>query len=231
MWFLIVYMDFFGEDGQVQSILNYLKIKYTHSGVMTSSVLMNKEISKKFFSSMGVKSPPSISLDKINQQKIIYPIIVKPINGGSSNGLLKIKNENEFNYFLKKNNKKLESFLFEKFIDGREITVGILDNKICGIMEIVFDSEIYDYKNKYIQIADHIINPDIPNHIKKKLCEISLDIHKGTNCNCISRLDFRYDQKKRRSFFIGSKYSAWFNKKFFITRDGKRKWNKFFSTL
>ena len=193
---------FFGEDGQVQSILNYLKIKYTHSGVMTSSVLMNKEISKKIFSSMGVKSPPSISLDKINQQKIIYPIIVKPINGGSSNGLLKIKNENEFNYFLKKNNKKLESFLFEKFIDGREITVGILDNKICGIMEIVFDSEIYDYKNKYIQIADHIINPDIPNHIKKKLCEISLDIHKGTNCNCISRLDFRYDQKKDEVFLL-----------------------------
>ena len=59
---------FFGEDGQVQSILNYLKIKYTHSGVMTSSILMNKEISKKIFSSMGVKSPPSISLDKINQQ-------------------------------------------------------------------------------------------------------------------------------------------------------------------
>ena len=138
----------------------------------------------------------------VDSMEIPIYIIVKPINGGSSNGLLKIKNENEFNYFLKKNNKKLESFLFEKFIDGREITVGILDNKICGIMEIVFDSEIYDYKNKYIQIADHIINPDIPNHIKKKLCEISLDIHKGTNCNCISRLDFRYDQKKDEVFLL-----------------------------
>ncbi len=193
---------FFGEDGQIQSILNYLNLPYTHSGVMTSSVLMNKEISKKIFSSMGVKSPPSMNLDEINQKKILSPFIVKPINGGSSNGLLKINNEREFNLFIKKNKKKLKNFLFEKFIDGREITVGILNNKICGIMEIVFDSEIYDYKNKYIQIAQHIINPDLPSNIKENLCEISLNVHKNTNCNCISRLDYRYDQKKEEFFLL-----------------------------
>ena len=64
-----------------------------------------------------------------------------------------------------KNKINLKIYIFEKFINGREITVGILDNKVCGIMEIIFDSEIYDYKNKYIQIADHIINPDIPINI------------------------------------------------------------------
>ena len=69
-------------------------------------------------------------------------------------------------------------------------------------MEIVFESEIYDYKNKYIQIADHIINPDIPTYIKEELCKISLDIHKGTDCNCISRLDFKYDQKKEKVFLL-----------------------------
>ena len=80
MWFLIVYMDF-GEDGQVQSILNYLKINaYSLWGYDIFSFNELKKFQKKFFSSMGVKSPPSISLDKINQQKIIYPIIVKPIN-------------------------------------------------------------------------------------------------------------------------------------------------------
>ena len=69
-------------------------------------------------------------------------------------------------------------------------------------MEIVFESEIYDYKNKYIQIADHIINPKIYlTKLKKNYSsKISLNIHKGT-CNCISRLDFRYDQKKKKFFY------------------------------
>ena len=67
----------------------------------------------------------------------------------------------------------MNKFLFEKFIYGREITVGILNNKICGLMEIVFDSEIYDYKNKYIQIAKHVTNPDLPLQIKRKLLKIA----------------------------------------------------------
>ena len=192
---------FFGEDGQIQSILNYLKFPYTHSGVTTSSVLMNKEISKKIFSSMGVKSPPSISLEKINEEENHYPLIAKPINGGSSNGLLKINNKNEFKLIFNENKKKHKDLMFEKFIEGREITVGILKNEVCGIMEIVFDSEIYDYKNKYIQIAKHIIDPDLPMHVKK-LSEISLNIHNNTNCNCISRLDFRYDEKKEEIFLL-----------------------------
>ena len=99
---------FFGEDGQIQSILNYLKIQYTHSGVMTSSILMNKEMSKKIFISLGVQTPPTITLDKIKKKKLTFPIIVKPINGGSSNGLLKIDSVDELNSFLKKKKKKIE---------------------------------------------------------------------------------------------------------------------------
>ena len=91
--------------------------------------------------------------------------------------------------------------MFEKFIYGREITVGILNNKICGLMEIVFDSEIYDYKNKYIQIAKHVTNPDLPLQIKRKLLKIAKNIHQSTGCNCISRLDFRYEPKKRKYIY------------------------------
>ena len=81
--------------------------------------------------------------------------------------LLKINNKNEFKLIFNENKKKHKDLMFEKFIEGREITVGILKNEVCGIMEIVFDSEIYDYKNKYIQIAKHIIDPDLPMHVKK----------------------------------------------------------------
>ena len=80
---------FFGEDGQIQSILNYLSIPYTHSGVLTSSLAMNKIISKKFYESLGIMCPKNF---KING-KINFPIIAKPVCGGSSNGLLKIENK------------------------------------------------------------------------------------------------------------------------------------------
>jgi len=193
---------FFGEDGQIQSILNYLNLKYTHSGVMTSSILMNKEISKKIFSSFGVNSPKSLTLEKIKQEKFENPIIAKPVNGGSSNGLLKIKDNMALNSFLEENKKNIDSYLFEEFIKGREITVGVLNNKVSGIMEIVFDSELYDYNNKYIKIAEHLINPNIPSHIRDKLHDISINVHKGTNCNCISRFDFRYDEEQDDVFLL-----------------------------
>tara|TARA_Y100000022_G_scaffold193335_1_gene196467 strand:- start:547 stop:1461 length:915 start_codon:yes stop_codon:yes gene_type:complete len=193
---------FFGEDGQVQSILNFLKIPYTHSGVMTSSVLMNKKISKIIFSKLNVLTPKSIDIMKKNFEKKIFPLIAKPVNGGSSNNLFKINNKKDLEFFLKKNQKIVDNFIFEEFIPGREITVGILENKICGVMEIVFNSEIYDFKNKYIKIAKHIINPKVPKLIFKRLNEISLKIHKIMGCNCISRLDFRYNEKKNEIYLL-----------------------------
>ena len=192
----------FGEDGQIQSILNYLKIPYTHSGVLTSAILMNKLISKKLFKSMGIRSPETFNQKKIRNQKLKFPIIIKPINGGSSYGLLKINNKKSLNEYL--NNKKIKKnkMLIEEFIDGRELTVGILENKICGLMEIKFNQEIYDYDNKYINIAEHINNPKLPKRIEKELIENSLKIHSSLNCNCISRIDFRYNEKKNKTYLL-----------------------------
>ncbi len=193
---------FFGEDGQIQSILNFLRIPYTHSGVMTSSVLMNKKISKIIFSSLNVLTPKSINIMKKKIEKKIFPLIAKPVNGGSSNNLFKINNEKDLGFFLKKKQKIIDNFIFEEFIPGREITVGVLDNKVCGVMEIVFNSEIYDFKNKYVKIAKHIINPNVPKPIIKELNQISLKIHKIMNCNCISRFDFRYNEKKNKIYLL-----------------------------
>ena len=192
----------FGEDGQIQSILNYLKIPYTHSGVLTSAILMNKLISKKLFQSMGIRSPESFSQNEIKNQKFKFPIIIKPINGGSSFGLLKINDKKSLNKYL--DNKKItkSKMLIEEFINGRELTVGILENKICGLMEIKFNQEIYDYDNKYINIAKHIINPELPKRIEKELIENSLKIHSSLNCNCISRIDFRYNDKTNKTYLL-----------------------------
>ena len=190
----------FGEDGQLQSILNYLKIPYTHSGVLASSIAMNKIISKYFYKSLGIRFPQNYDINsKFTNSS--YPFIVKPICGGSSKNLIKIENERQLNDF-KNNDTELYKYMVEEFIDGREITVGILEDKICGIMEIIFDSEIYDFKNKYQTIAKHVLDPKLPENVKKKLKDISLKIHKSLNCKCISRLDFRYNNKSKELFLL-----------------------------
>ena len=191
----------FGEDGQLQSILNYLKIPYTHSGVLASSIAMNKVISKYFYKALGIKFPQHFDINS-KFTKSSYPFIIKPICGGSSKNLLKIENQKQLNDFKKNDINKLHQYMVEDFIDGREITVGILEDKICGIMEIIFDSEIYDFKNKYQVIAKHVLNPKLPENVKKKLKDISLKVHKKINCKCISRLDFRYNTKSEELFLL-----------------------------
>ena len=191
----------FGEDGQLQSILNYLKIPYTHSGVLASSIAMNKVVSKYFYKSLGIRFPQNYDINsKFTNSS--YPFIVKPICGGSSKNLFKIENEKQLNDFKNNDNDELNKYMVEEYIDGREITVGILEDKICGIMEIIFDSEIYDFKNKYQVIAKHVLEPKLPENIKNKLKDISLKIHKALNCKCISRLDFRYNTKSKELFLL-----------------------------
>jgi D-alanine-D-alanine ligase len=193
---------YFGEDGQIQSILNYLKIPYTHSGVLTSAILMNKVISKKLFQSLGIRSPEFFNEYNINNKKLKFPLIIKPVNGGSSYGLIKVNNKKSLSEYLNKKKIKKSKMLIEEFIFGRELTVGILENKICGVMEIKFSEELYDYKNKYINIAEHIINPKLPKKIEKELIENSLKVHSSLNCNCISRIDFRYNEEKNKTYLL-----------------------------
>ena len=192
---------YFGEDGQIQSIMNLLGFSYTHSGVLASSMSMDKKKSKAFFKSLKISVPDEI--DPRNKKLKKFPIIAKPINGGSSNGINIIKNKDELNKFIKKIGLNLHRFIFENFIDGREITVGIVNNKVCGIMEIKFDSVLYDYNNKYVNVAKHILNPKLSKKIKDDLKKSSIKAHNSIGCNCVSRVDFRYDQKKKK------KYISW----------------------
>ena len=191
----------FGEDGQLQSILNYLKIPYTHSGVLASSIAMNKVVSKYFYKSLGIRFPKDYDINN-KFTNTSYPFIIKPICGGSSKNLLKIENQKQLNDFKNNDADELHKYMIEEFIDGREITVGILEDKICGIMEIIFESEIYDFKNKYQTIAKHVLDPKLPENVKQKLKDISLKIHRALNCKCISRLDFRYNTKSKELFLL-----------------------------
>ena len=146
----------FGEDGYIQSILEKLKIKYTHSGVISSFLAMNKILSKEIFIKNNILTPKFIKFSFNNNQKIStkllkkiekrlkFPVVIKPINEGSSVGINLIKKNTNINTFLK--NKYLDH-LMEEYIPGIDLTVGLMSGKVIGMLEVITEKEIYDYES------------------------------------------------------------------------------------
>ena len=197
----------YGEDGYVQSILEIEKINYTHSGVLASSLAIDKLISKKLFIKNNILTPKYIylSLDKnINKKKLIldvkkklsFPVVIKPLNEGSSVSVYICK---ESNFFT--NLKKLKNYneiLIEKYIPGREIQVAIMGNKKLGTIELIPKRKFYDYTAKYDKNAKtkHILPVNLPANKIKEVENIALKAHKITKCRGITRSDFRYNNNK-----------------------------------
>ncbi len=197
----------YGEDGYIQSILESEKVNYTHSGVLSSSLAIDKEISKKMFIKNNILTPAYIKFSfknnlniknikkKINKN-LRFPVVLKPINEGSSVGVY-ITNKKNFN----KNLMKLEKFkeiLIEKYIPGREIQAAILGNKKLGIIELKPKRKFYDYKAKYSASArtEHIIPVNISKKNYNKVNTIAMKAHKILKCRGVSRSDFRFYNNK-----------------------------------
>ena len=197
----------YGEDGYIQLILENEKIKYTHSGVEASSICINKLISKKLFYKNRILTPKYLILRrdlKKNFKKIFhtiekkfkFPVVIKPINEGSSVGVY-ICNKYNFIKNLKKLNNERE-ILIEKYIPGREIQVAIMGNKKLGTIELVPRRKFYDYKAKYDRTAKtkHILQVDLPEKKIKEIENIALKAHRITGCRGVTRSDFRYNNSK-----------------------------------
>ena len=197
----------YGEDGYIQTILESERIKYTHSGVLSSSLAIDKEISKKIFIKNKILTPPYIKFNfknNINFKNIIkkvdlklkFPVVLKPINEGSSVGVY-ITNKKNFISNLYKL-EKFKEVLIEKYIPGREIQAAILGNKKLGIIELKPKRKFYDYKAKYNASAktEHIIPVNISNENFKKVNSIALKAHKLLKCRGVSRSDFRFYNNK-----------------------------------
>ena len=197
----------YGEDGYIQSILESEKINYTHSGVLSSSLAIDKEISKKIFIKNNILTPAYIkfsfknnlnikNIKKKIDKNLRFPVVLKPINEGSSVGVY-ITNRKNFN----KNLLKLEKFkeiLIEKYIPGREIQAAILGNKKLGIIELKPKRKFYDYKAKYSASArtKHIIPVNISKKNYNKVNAIAMKAHKILKCRGVSRSDFRFYNNK-----------------------------------
>ena len=195
----------FGEDGYIQTILENISIPYTHSGVIASAKAMDKEISKKIFIKNKILTPKYIKYkfnknnnNLINQveKKLNFPVVIKPINEGSSVNVFICTKSNIF-----KNLKKLEIYreiLIEQFIPGREIQAAIIANKKLGAIELKPKRMFYDYEAKYNSKAktEHIIPVDLPKKKYNLLMQIALKVHKLLGCRGVSRSDFKYFKGK-----------------------------------
>ena len=197
----------YGEDGYIQAILESEKIKYTHSGVLSSSLAMDKELSKKIFIKNKILTPKFIKYSfksHKNKKKLLnnlkkklnFPLVLKPLNEGSS---VNVFISNEKNLF--KNLNKLKSYgeiLIEKYIPGREIQVAILSEKVLGAIELEPKRKFYDYQAKYNPKArtKHIIPVNISKSQYNKLTKIALKTHKILKCRGVSRSDFRFYNNK-----------------------------------
>ena len=200
----------YGEDGYIQSILESEKVKYTHSGVLSSSLAIDKELSKQIFIKNNILTPKYIKLsfrENLNKIKLLYnlekklgfPLVVKPLNEGSSVNVF-ICNKNNVLKILKKLNEYGE-ILLESYIPGREIQVAILSDKILGAIELKPNRKFYDYEAKYNPRArtEHIIPVQIPNKKYQEVTKIALKAHKILKCRGVTRSDFRY---YKNSFYL-----------------------------
>ena len=195
----------FGEDGYIQTILEQFKIPYTHSGVIASSIAMDKEISKKIFKINKILTPKHIkySFDKKNlelvnkiDKKLKFPVVVKPINEGSSVNVF-ISTKKNINQILQKM-RSYKQVMIEEFIGGREIQVAIMGYKKLGAIELKPKRKFYDYQAKYNTNAktQHIIPVDLDKNKLNEVLNIALKAHKKIGCRGITRSDFKFYKNK-----------------------------------
>ncbi len=197
----------YGEDGYIQSILESEKIKYTHSGVLSSSIAIDKEISKKIFLKNKILTPKYFKfkfnklvkkseLTRKIKSKLNFPVVIKPFNEGSSVEVYICSKKNFF-----KNLKKLSSYkeiMIEKYIPGREIQVAILGKRKLGAIELVPKRKFYDYQAKYNSKSrtKHIIPVKITENQMKNVLDIALRAHNIVGCKGVTRSDFKFYKNK-----------------------------------
>tara|TARA_Y100001970_G_scaffold218457_1_gene267891 strand:- start:3585 stop:4502 length:918 start_codon:yes stop_codon:yes gene_type:complete len=197
----------YGEDGYVQSILESEKIKYTHSGVISSSIAIDKEISKNIFINNNILTPKFFKLkfDKLKKKselkkkiksKLGFPVVIKPFNEGSSVEVYICSEKNLFRNL----NKLLpyKEIMVEKYIPGREIQVAIMGKRKLGAIELIPKRKFYDYQAKYDAKSKtkHIIPVKISEKKMKEVLNIALKAHKVIRCKGVTRSDFKFYKNK-----------------------------------
>jgi len=186
-----------GEDGTVQGLLEIMAIPYTHSGVLASSLAMDKTMAKLVFESAGLRCPQGrvTTVDALaNGAPMEPPYVVKPNNEGSSVGVKIVRDDAE-RAFDRNHWPYGPKILVERYIAGRELTVGVLGERPLAVTEIRPRHGFYDYFAKYTEHqADHLIPAPLPEELYQRVLEQALLAHRLLGCRGVSRADFRLDE-------------------------------------
>ena len=198
-----------GEDGVAQSYFEYLKIPYTHSGVISSYNSMNKTISKEIFIKNKILTPKYFSIFNFEfknsnikklliKNRIHFPVVVKPISEGSSLGVKIVKNLNQLQKFSKSLFKYYDQLIFEQYIGGQEIQAAVINKVPIGAIELVPKRSFYDYKAKYSKSAKtkHIMPARLNKNKYNQILKIAKKAHLALECKGVTRSDFKYFKDK-----------------------------------
>jgi D-alanine-D-alanine ligase len=186
-----------GEDGTVQGVFEMLRIPYTHSGVLASSVAMHKPTAKSIFRDAGLPVVDGVIAcpeELARCDPMPAPFVVKPTNQGSSVGVRIVRvNDNSWR-------EEVTAWCFgnellvERFVPGRELTVAVMGDRALGVCEIVPRGSFYDYTAKYaVGGSDHLTPAPIPAEVYECALDIALRAHRALGCRGVSRADLRYD--------------------------------------
>ena len=193
-----------GEDGTIQGMLDLMGIKYTHSGLATSVIAIDKQLTKNELVPHGIRMPDG----KIVKSESLFegdpmarPYVVKPVNEGSSVGVAIVTNEGNYGNPIGRDVEgpwaHFEELLAEPFIRGRELTTAVVGDRALGVTELRPKSGFYDYDAKYTDgMTQHVCPAEIPSDIAGACMDMALSAHRLLGCKGTSRSDFRWDDEK-----------------------------------
>jgi D-alanine-D-alanine ligase len=193
-----------GEDGTVQGLMDLMGLKYTHSGLETSVIAIDKELTKMVLVPHGIRMPEGTMVDSESLyagDPLPRPYVLKPVNEGSSVGVAIVREGGNYGDPIARDAegpwKHFDRLLAEPFVPGRELTVAVLDDEALAVTELCPKSGFYDYDAKYTDgMTEHVCPADIPADIAAAAMKMALDAHRILGCKGASRSDFRWDDAR-----------------------------------
>jgi D-alanine-D-alanine ligase len=191
----------FGEDGKIQQILESADIPYTGSGVDASAMGFDKVLAKRAFEKNGVRTPAWMALDLLEVEKMggaaamcmVPPLVVKPAAGGSSLGITIARTEEQVTPAIHKAFEFGDTVLLERYVKGRELTVGILADEALPVAEIKNNGELFDYAAKYVKDITKTCPAELDPIVAENVRRIGLAAHRALGCRDYSRVDIILD--------------------------------------
>jgi len=191
----------YGEDGTIQGVLEFLRIPYTHSGVLASALAMDKHQAKIVMKAAGIPVTDHLIADRADVARshvMAPPYVVKPIADGSSFGVFIVKADQSHppQELLREDWTMGEEVMVERYIPGRELTCAVMGDVALGVTEIVTDLSFYNYEAKYSEGGSrHIVPAQIQPKIYDKVQKMALKAHAALGCRGVTRTDFRYNDR------------------------------------